>query len=228
MERFPRESASVARGSSANQRPMHPPSPDDSVFINCPFDPDYEPLLRVLLFSVIRCGLNPRIARERLESGEPRISKLVELIQETRWGIHDLSRIKARKKGEFYRMNMPFELGVDLGAKLFSKACANKKILIVAQEPFLHQIGLSDLSNSDIRVHKSDAETLAKEVRNWFRESGVKSVPPGSVVWADFNAFMSDFQIKREKEGYKDADIRKMPVPEFLDFIYRWVEENCG
>lgn len=203
-------------------------SPGDSVFINCPFDPDYEPLLRVLLFSVIRCGLHPRIARERLESAEPRISKLVELIQETRWGIHDLSRIKAKKKGEFYRMNMPFELGVDIGAKLFSKDHTDKKVLIIAEEPFHHQIGLSDLSNSDIRYHKSEAETLAHEVRNWFRESGLKSVPPGSVVWTDFNAFMSDFEIKREAEGYKDADIRNMPVPEFIDFIHLWVAENCA
>jgi hypothetical protein len=94
---------------------------NDAVFINCPFDAEYEPLLRVLLFTVIRCGLHPRIARERLESAEPRISKLVELIKDTRWGIHDLSRIKAKKKGEFYRMNMPFELGLDIGAKIFSK-----------------------------------------------------------------------------------------------------------
>ena len=73
IERFPGESELVVRA-PANSRPMHSPSPDNSVFINCPFDADYEPLLRVLLISVIRCGLHPRIARERLESGEPRIS----------------------------------------------------------------------------------------------------------------------------------------------------------
>jgi hypothetical protein len=39
---------------------------------------------------------------------------------------------------------------------------------------------------------------------------------------------MSDFEIKREAEGYKDADIRNMPVPEFIDFIHLWVDENCA
>ena len=170
-------------------------------------------------------GVVDRDVRDLGAPGEAVASDpLLLIVLDRRFELHP----PVRREAEERLLPAVGELGVDLGAKLFSKACANKKILIVAQEPFLHQIGLSDLSNSDIRVHKSDAETLAKEVRNWFRESGVKSVPPGSVVWADFNAFMSDFQIKREKEGYKDADIRKMPVPEFLDFIYRWVEENCG
>ena len=39
---------------------------------------------------------------------------------------------------------------------------------------------------------------------------------------------MSDFEIKREAEGYKDADIRNMPVPEFIDFIHLWVDGNCA
>jgi len=205
---------------------MPPPPPENSVFINCPFDREYEPLLRVLLFCVIRCGLHPRIARERLDSSEPRIAKLVDLIRETRWGIHDLSRIQAKQKDEFYRMNMPFELGLDLGAKTFSETYRDKKVLIIAESPFSHQVGLSDLSNSDIRFHKADAESLALEVRNWFRESGIKTVPPGSIIWTDFNAFMNDFQIKRDLEGYKDADIRNMPVPEYLDFIHRWIAHH--
>lgn len=70
-------------------------------------------------------------------------------------------RAAPKKKGEFYRMNMPFELGVDIGSKLFSKEHADKTVLIIAEEPLHHQIGLSDLPNSDIRYHKSEAETLA-------------------------------------------------------------------
>ena len=43
---------------------------DNCVFINCPFDDDYMPLLRVLIFTVVQCGFRPRIATERADSGE--------------------------------------------------------------------------------------------------------------------------------------------------------------
>jgi hypothetical protein len=71
-----------------------------NVFINCPFDSDYVALLRPLLFTVLYLGYVPRIASERLDSGEPRIDKIVDLIQHSRFSIHDLSRIEASEKKE--------------------------------------------------------------------------------------------------------------------------------
>jgi hypothetical protein len=41
------------------------------------------------------------------------------LIHESRFGIHDLSRCKAITAGDYVRMNMPFELGIDHGSKRF-------------------------------------------------------------------------------------------------------------
>src|SRR5262249_9498177 len=84
-----------------------------NVFINCPFDDGYRILLRPLLFTVYRLGFQPRIALESRDSGRPRIDKLVELIRESQYAIHDLSRIQATNVGDFFRLNMPFELGVD-------------------------------------------------------------------------------------------------------------------
>ena len=79
--------------------------------MNCPFDKGYVSLLRPLLFTVISLGYQPRIASERSDSGENRIDKICQLIKESRYSIHDLSRLKAEEIGEFYRLNMPFELG---------------------------------------------------------------------------------------------------------------------
>ena len=53
-----------------------------NVFINCPFDEEYLPLLRPLLFTILYVRLNPRIALESLDSGRPRIDKIVKLIKE--------------------------------------------------------------------------------------------------------------------------------------------------
>ncbi len=32
----------------------------DSVFINCPFDDEYDPIFRAIIFTVAVCGLVPR------------------------------------------------------------------------------------------------------------------------------------------------------------------------
>jgi hypothetical protein len=53
-----------------------------NVFINCPFDAQYLPLLRPLLFTVIYLGFTPRIASESLDSSKARINKIVNLIRE--------------------------------------------------------------------------------------------------------------------------------------------------
>jgi hypothetical protein len=67
---------------------------EKNVFINCPFDNDYYiPLLRPLLFTIIYLGYNPRIATESFDSGEIRIQKIGKLIKDSKFSIHDLSRI---------------------------------------------------------------------------------------------------------------------------------------
>jgi len=104
---------------------------ETNVFVNCPFDDEYVELLRPMLFCILYMGFEPRIASERADSGENRIDKIVAMIQESRYGLHDLSRLKAQKKGEFFRLNMPFELGIDYGCRAFKgEHWATKRILI--------------------------------------------------------------------------------------------------
>jgi hypothetical protein len=89
------------------------------VFVNCPFDPEYLPLLRPLLFTIVYVGFIPRIASERSDSGENRVDKICALIAACRYSIHDLSRLRAAEIGELSRMNMPFELGIEYGCRVF-------------------------------------------------------------------------------------------------------------
>lgn len=60
-----------------------------NVFINCPFDDEYIPLLRPLLFSVVRAGLTVRIASETFDSGFARIYRICELIRESKYSVHE-------------------------------------------------------------------------------------------------------------------------------------------
>jgi hypothetical protein len=141
--------------------------PSQSVFINCPFDFEYLELFRPLVFTVLGLGLRPRFSLERADSGEVRIGKIVGLIKESSFGIHDLSRCVAKKKREFYRMNMPLELGYDLGAKAFGGVnYQSKKILILQQQPYSVQRAVSDLAGCDSRAHYNDPRKIVAIVRN--------------------------------------------------------------
>jgi len=199
----------------------------NNVFINCPFDSDYIGLLRPLLFTIIYLGYNPRIASERSDSGEIRFQKICKLIEQSKISIHDLSRIRSTKKNEFYRLNMPFELGVDFGCRLFkSGKVKQKKCLVLGKERYKYQIALSDISGSDIKSHNDKAEEIILQTRNWFVENEINHVVSSTKIWESFNEFMADFYQKRKKEGFKKKDLECMPTREYIQFIRDWLIEH--
>jgi hypothetical protein len=135
-----------------------------NVFVNCPFDDDYQPILQAILFCLIDCGMSPRLSTERLDA-ENRLDKIVDLIAQSQFSIHDLSRVKASRSGEFARLNMPFELGVDYGFRRASARFATKRALVIATSQYEHQIALSDLAGFDIASHDDNFERAIKHVR---------------------------------------------------------------
>ena len=195
-----------------------------NVFINCPFDEEYFSLLRPLLFTIIFLGYYPRIALERSDSGEIRLTKICEFIRESKYSIHDLSRLKIASVDEFSRQNMPFELGLDIGCRSFSENhLKEKKCLILEKEKFRFMKAISDISGSDIKDHNNEPITLIRQVRNWFVETvGLKKIPSPTSIWYQFIDFATDFYEKRSEEGFTDEDLNIMPIPEYIDFIKEW------
>ena len=198
---------------------------DRSVFINCPFDDKYAKLLRPLLFTVLFLGFRPRIASERLDSLEPRIDKICELIQESRFSIHDLSRLKAQQEGELSRMNMPFELGIEYGSRRFGPTLLReKRCLVLEKEPHDFRRALSDLAGIDIKHHKNQPVQVVRVVRDWLRETGkLKRVEGPTGIWNRFNDFTSDFYDRRKSKGFSSEDLNMMPVMEYIEFIDSWL-----
>ena len=130
-------------------------SPDD-VFINCPFDLEYNPTFRALVFAIYACGFRPRSALELDDGGQTRIEKLFNLIDACRYGIHDLSRTELDAKHGLPRFNMPFELGIFLGAKRFGAGQKAKRALILDIDRYRYQKFISDLAGMDIHEHGGD------------------------------------------------------------------------
>src|SRR5688572_7093124 len=89
-----------------------------SVFVNCPFDDEYLPLMEAIVFTVSDCGFVVRSTQELDDAGEVRIEKIIRIIGESKYGIHDISRTELNAAG-LPRFNMPLELGLFLGARKF-------------------------------------------------------------------------------------------------------------
>lgn len=197
---------------------------EKNVFINCPFDDKYLSILRPVLFAVIYLGFTPRIASESLDSGQPRFQKIVTLIEESKYAIHDLSRIRAEKEGEYYRLNMPFELGMDVGCRIFrSGMWQEKRCLILETQRYRYQAAISDLSNSDIAVHNDNPELALTEVRNWLNaQAGLRTEGPAA-VWGKFLDFMTANYVKLQARGFSDENIENLPVNELITCMQDWI-----
>lgn len=205
---------------------------DLNVFVNCPFDGKYLTLLRPLLFTLVYLGYRPRTAAERSDSGESRLEKICELIRQSKLSIHDLSRLKARRAQELYRLNMPFELGIDYGSRVHGpELMQDKKFLILERAPHDFKLALSDLSGVDIKNHANKPEEVVRAVRDWFYETvGLRDAPYPKVIWFQFNDFTTSLFESRLAEGIPESDVRediaRMPIPEYLSCATNWVAKH--
>src|SRR5262249_12438748 len=132
------------------------PPGSKSVFINCPFDDGFRPILRAVVFAVISSGYYPRCALDATDGAEIRVRKIARMIGECDWDIHDPSRVELCAAG-IPRFNMPMELGLHLGARLFGVGRQRRKrALILEAEPYRYDAALSDISGQDIEVHEGN------------------------------------------------------------------------
>lgn len=203
---------------------MHDPAFKRTVFVNCPFDEAFAPLLEAMLFCVVYFGFSPRLANERLEAGENRLEKIIELIRSARYSIHDLSRCRAAAAGEYFRMNMPFELGIDLGIRRCGgQPLDGKKFLIFETEPYDLKRGLSDLAGQDVSFHREDYETVMRRVRDFFRVEANVPAPGPSRLVSDYATFQGWMTEKKIHEGHSEREAIELPTRERLDEMQRWV-----
>jgi len=195
------------------------------VFINCPFDADYLPRFRALVFAIKACGFRARCALEMDDGGETRIEKLYRIIEESRYGIHDLSRTELDAINNLPRFNMPLELGVFLGAKRFgSDEQKSKRCLILDVEQYRYQKFMSDLSGMDIKAHGADTRTMVRLVRDWlFTVSRRRKLPSQEVILGSYDSFIAALPDLAAKTGLNAEDLI---FPDFERLVVAWFKEG--
>lgn len=83
-----------------------------SVFLNIPYDAAFENLLLAYIAAISAFGFTPRATLE-IPSSQRRLERILSLIEESQYSIHDLSGVQLdRARPRTPRFNMPFELGL--------------------------------------------------------------------------------------------------------------------
>ena len=117
----------------------------NSVFLNLPFDPEYEAIFVAYVIGLVTLGMEPRCILEVDEDGDGRMGRLYKLMQECGCSIHDISY-----RGSEFRYNMPFELGI---AYALARTGPRRKLVIFEAKKRDLLKTLTDLRGFDPKVH---------------------------------------------------------------------------
>lgn len=196
-----------------------------NIFINCPFDVEYLPIFRAIIFTVFDCGYIARCAREIDDSSEVRIDKIIKIISYCKYGIHDISRTELDKETNLPRFNMPFELGMFLGAKRFGDDEQKKKTcLILDKVPFRYHSFISDIAGQDIQSHNNEVSETIRIVREWLNNASKGVIlPGGKKILERYHKFTSKLPILCGKVG---LTIDEMIFNDYTAVISEWLKEN--
>jgi hypothetical protein len=199
------------------------PTFEQSVFINCPFDADFSNLLQAIAFCVVDLGFVPRIAPENANNAANRLERILELIRSSKFGIHDLIRSKSITVGEFARMNMPFELGLDHACAVFGAAPLDQKsILILEENRYDYQKCISDISGWDIQAHSANYINLIRIVRDWLVQHAGAPAVGSQAIRNDYVAFQEWYWERERHRGASDDDIRAYPTIQVINAMREW------
>lgn len=164
---------------------------EDSVFVNVPFDRKYSPIRDAIIFVIYDCGFVARSALEVEDSGQARVDKILDIIQQSKFGVHDISRAGIDRQTRLARFNMPLELGFFLGAKRYGdERNREKRCLILDRSPYRYRSFCSDISGQDIRVHNDQPRDAIRAVRDWLsNQRGDLVIPGGKAVFDRYQRF---------------------------------------
>jgi len=139
------------------------------VFLNYPFDSEFEGLANAMHFAVIAAGLIPVCANDLSVPDRPRLEMLIDAIINSHYSAHDFSRFTGEGDNNFARFNMPIEMGMAIFHALHTQRSGHRCAFFVAT-PHDHQAFVSDLAGLDPKHYGQDDFQLVVSVYEWLRD----------------------------------------------------------
>ena len=167
----------------------------ESVFLNIPYDDAFEKLYLAYIVGLTQLGL--RINAALAVPNQGRLGTIIDLIEQSGFSIHDLSRIESSRG--IPRFNMPVELGLALYRSHMAKG--KHRVFIFESRRYRAQRSTSDVNGIDPQIHGGTAKGLMAGLRNIFRQPGdVTTVPE---MLASYHAVKRKLPDLRRNSGGK-------------------------
>jgi hypothetical protein len=195
-----------------------------NIYINCPFDEAYWPLMQAIIFCVFDCKYIPRSALESSDAGQTRIDKIYEIIEESRLSIHDISRTELSSTHQLPRFNMPLELGIFLGAKRYGEGRHQRKsCLVLDRDPYRYHVSVSDISGADIDSHGNEPERAIRAVRKWLNKDDRQ------VILSSPKKIIERYRLFQEELPRictaLDLDVSELDYVDYCYVVSEWLSE---
>lgn len=196
---------------------------EKDVFVNCPLDTEYRPLLEAIVFTIHDCGFAARSALEVTDTSQIRIEKISAIIAACKYGLHDISRTELDRDTGLPRFNMPLELGLFLGAKRFGAGKQKaKNCLVLDVDRYRYQKFISDIAGQDIVAHGGTVVQAIRVVRDWLSDAGraAGKLPGGAAMMLRYQIFRYDLPDMSARRG---VDPEEMTFNEYVLRVEEWL-----
>jgi len=142
-----------------------------SVFLNIPYDAQFEELYLAYIVGLTQLGL--KINAALALPNQDRLKRIVGLIEKSDVSIHDLSRIES--SSGIPRFNMPLELGLALFRSHVTRG--RHRVFVFEKKAYRVQRSTSDVNGIDPQIHKGRPKGVMAGLRNIFYQPDGTTVP---------------------------------------------------
>lgn len=177
--------------------------PAKSVFLNCPYDADFQERFDAVVFSIVCCGFLPRSALESGTVAEPRMARITRALFESKYSIHDLTRCTGEGDANLARFNMPLELGIAMARRYLEKRKDRRHDwLVLVPEGHRYQTFISDLAGFDPKTYDGSTRGIVVAATGWLvtREDAGHTPEPPRVLEA-LGQFRDELERLRQSWG---------------------------
>jgi hypothetical protein len=174
----------------------------ESVFLNIPYDREFEDLYLAYIVGLTQLGLRVNVTLAIPNQG--RLEAIIDLIKESNFSIHDLSPIKSSKG--IPRFNMPLELGLALHRSHVTRG--RHRVYVFESKPYRAQRSTSDINGIDPQIHNQTPKGVMRGLRNIFRQPGdVTTVPEMLLSYRAVKKKLSELRLNAGRQSLFQASV---------------------